>query len=236
LRPPIGRKNIPHMSTIVCASVKGGAGKSTLSVNLAAEYLRRKRRVLIVDADPQGTARVWSEVAVERGHPVPTVVAMGKDMHRPGQLDKLATAFDTVIIDCPGRDGTVVRAALMVADLVLIPCGASPADAWALQASLDLVEEARGLRPDLEARVVITRRRATTIGKNARTDLATLGVPLLEVELAERVAYQLAMGEGRGVTSMSGQADATREIRNLTKAVDLLLETRHGLAHAAHVA
>lgn len=225
------------MPTIVCASVKGGAGKSTLAVNLAAEYQRRKHRVLVVDADPQGTARVWAEVAAERQQPAPTVIAMGKDLHRPGQLDRVAAAFDTVIIDCPGRDGAVVRAALMVADLVLIPCGASPADAWALQQSLDLVDEARGLRPHLAARVVITRRRATNLGKNARSDLVASGVPLLGVELAERVAYQVAMGEGRGVTTMTGQTEAVREIRELTKAVDDLLRENHdAVASVAHVA
>lgn len=225
------------MPTIVCAAVKGGCGKSTLAVNLAAEYQRRKRRVLIVDADPQGTARVWSEVAAERQQPAPTVVAMGKDLHRPGQLDRVAAAFDNVIIDCPGRDGAVVRAALMVADLVLIPCGASPADAWALQQSLDLVDEARALRPELAARVVITRRRATTLGKNARNDLVANGVPLLGAELAERVAYQLAMGEGRGVTNMAGQIEAVREIRQLTDAVEeLITEKDHAAARVAHVA
>lgn len=227
---------MPAMATIVCASVKGGAGKSTLAVNLAAEYQRRKRRVLIVDADPQGTARVWSEIGTERQQQVPAVVAMGKDMHRPGQLNQVAAAFDVVIIDCPGRDGAVVRAALMVADLVLIPCGASPADAWALQQSLDLIDEARGLRPELAARVVITRRRATNLGKNARSDLTACGVPLLNVEIAERVAYQIAMGEGRGVTTMTGQADAVREIRKLTDAVDALLRENNHAVTVPHVA
>jgi chromosome partitioning protein len=220
---------------IAAVSVKGGAGKSTLATNLACEYLRRGRRVLLVDADPQGTSRVWSEVAIENNHAPPSVVAMGRDMHRPGQLDQIAASYDVTIIDCPGRDGAVVRAALMVADLVLIPCGASPADAWALQQSLEVVEEARTLRPHMVARVVITRRRATAIGKNARGDLAASGVPLMPVELAERVAYQQAMGEGRGVTSMNAQPDAAREIRDLTNAIDnLIVETSiNAVAHVA---
>ena len=199
---------------IAAVSVKGGAGKSTLTTNLAAEYMRRRRRVLLVDADPQGTSRVWAEVAIEQGHKPPTVVAMGREMHRPGQLDQVAAPYDVTIIDCPGRDGAVVRSALMVADVVLVPCGASPADAWALQQTLEIIEEARAIRPHLVARVVITRRRATAIGKNARGDLAAAGVPLLPIELAERVAYQQAMGEGRGVTSMTNQPDASREIRS----------------------
>jgi chromosome partitioning protein len=162
---------------------------------------------------------------------------MGKDMHRPGQLDQVAAAFDVVIIDCPGRDGAVVRAALMMASLVLIPCGASPADAWALQQSLELIDEARCLRPELLAHVVITRRRATTLGKNARTDLHACGVPLLAAELSERVAYQAAMGVGRGVTTMTGQAEAVREIRRLADEVENLFTEKHNAnASIPHVA
>ena len=207
---------------IACASVKGGAGKSTLATNLATEYQRQGRRVLLVDADPQATSSTWAEVATEKGHKPPTVVAMGKDMHRPGQLDQLAAPFDVTIIDCPGRDGAVVRSALMVADLVLVPCGASPADAWALQQSLEIIDEARAVRPHLAARVVITRRRATSIGRGARGDLAAAGVPLLGADIAERVAYQQAIGDGVGVTSMKNQAEAAKEIRELVKAIDAL--------------
>lgn len=222
---------------IASVSVKGGAGKSTLATNLAAEYMRRGRSVLLVDADPQGTSRVWAEVAMENGHKPPTVVAMGRDMHKPGQLDQIAANYDITIIDCPGREGAVVRSALVIADVVLIPCGASPADAWALQQSLEIIDEARTIRPNLIARVVITRRRATAIGKNARNDLAAVGVPLMPVELAERVAYQQAMGEGRGVTNMSGQPDATREIRDLTTAIDnLTSEHLNDAVTVAHVA
>jgi chromosome partitioning protein len=220
---------------IACVSVKGGAGKSTLATNLCAEYLRQGRRVLLVDADPQGTARIWAEVATENGHLSPTVVAMGRDMHRPGQLDRLAANYQVTVIDCPGRDGAVVRSALMIADVALVPCGASPADAWALQQSLDVIGEAQALRPALRASVVITRRRATSIGRGARGDLSAAGVPLLDAELAERVAYQYAMGEGRGVTTMHGHGEAAREIRALAAAVDNLVQEQneHAIASVA---
>lgn len=218
---------------IACVSVKGGAGKSTLATNLSAEYMRQGRRVLLVDADPQGTSRVWSEVATENGHPSPTVVAMGKEMHRSGQLDQLAPNYDVTIIDCPGRDGAVVRSALMIAEVVLIPCGASPADAWALQQSLEVIDEARTIRANLQARVVITRRRATSIGRGARGDLSAAGVPLLGAELAERVAYQYAMGEGRGVTTMQGHPEAAREIQALVAAINELMEQTDVIAHVA---
>lgn len=207
-----------------CISVKGGAGKSTVSVNLSAEFMRRGERVLLVDADPQGTARVWAEVALESGHQPPTVIAMGKDLHRPGQLDRFRESFDVIGIDCPGRDGMVVRAALMVADVAIVPCGASPADAWALAQTLEVVGEARALRPELKVCVVVTRKRQTSIGKGARDDLAAAGVPVLSVELAERVAYQQSMGEGRGVPSLPATNAAAKEVRALADEILSLLE------------
>jgi chromosome partitioning protein len=221
---------------LACLSVKGGAGKSTVAVNLAAEFQRRRRRVLLVDADPQGTCRVWAEIAVENGFQPPTVVAMGKELHRPGQLDRFVDAFDVIVIDCPGRDGAIVRAALMVSHIAVIPCGASPADAWALAQTLELLDEARVLRPELVPCVAVTRKRHTSIGKSARADLAAAGVPVLATELGERVAYQQSMGEGRGVVHLSPTSNpAAREIRSLAEEILGLLEASNEQARS-HVA
>ena len=106
---------------VALAGQKGGAGKSTLAVCLAVEALERGERVLLVDADPQGTARTWVEVAAEGGQTVPTSITMGASMHRDGQLRALAAGFALTLIDCPPRHGEIQRAALMVADRVLIP-------------------------------------------------------------------------------------------------------------------
>lgn len=201
---------------VALAGQKGGVGKSTLSVCLVAEALTRGLAVMLVDADPQGTARTWGAVAAENKFATPTLVAMGAGMHRPDQLPRLADAFDLVVIDCPPRAGEIQRSALLVADLVLLPCGPAAFDAWALASSLDVVREARGLRPDLQAAVVVTRKqRATALGQGAREVLAQGGLPILEVELGYRIAFQEATAAGQAVSLYAPRSEAAREIRAL---------------------
>jgi chromosome partitioning protein len=201
---------------IVVTGQKGGAGKSTLSICLAVEGMERGQRVLLVDADPQGTARTWGEVAAEQGRPVPTIVAMGATMHRPDQLPRVAEPFDLVIVDCPPRAGDVQRAALMVASVALLPCGPAAPDAWALASSLALVQEAQTLRPELPAAVVVTKRLPrTVVGQGAREVLSAGGLPVLAAECSNRVAYQEAIAAGQGVTTYAPSSDAAREVRAL---------------------
>jgi len=218
------------MSIVALVGQKGGVGKSTTAVCIASEALARGRSVLLVDADPQGTARTWGEVATEAGHPSPTVVAMGATMHRREQLPRVRAGFDLVVIDCPPRSGDVQRSALMVADVALLPCGPSAADAWALASSIELVNEARTLRENLFAAVLITRKQAnTTLGKSAREVLTESGLPLLETELGYRVAFQEALAAGLGVTTYAPADAAADEVRAL---VDELTSLGRRKAHA----
>jgi chromosome partitioning protein len=201
---------------VAFAGQKGGVGKSTTAVCLAVAALERGARVLLVDADPQGTVRTWGEVAAERKRPAPTVIAMGASMHKAGQLGDLAAAYDMTFIDCPPRHGEVQRSALMVADVVVLPCGASAADAWALATSLEVVREARAMRDELMACVLITRKQGrTALGKSARKVLESTGLPVLETELGARVAYQEALAVGQGVTTYAARDAGTREIFDL---------------------
>jgi chromosome partitioning protein len=211
---------------VAFAGQKGGVGKSTTAVCLAVAALERGSRVLLVDADPQGTVRTWGEVAAERKRPAPTVIAMGASMHKRGQLAELAAAYDVTLIDCPPRHGEVQRSALMVADVVVLPCGASAADAWALATSLDLVREARAMRDELIACVLITRKQGrTALGRAARKVLESTGLPVLESELGSRIAYQEALASGQGITSYAVRDAGTREIFDL---LDELGRVFHG--------
>ena len=202
---------------------KGGVGKSTTAICLAMEAFERGSKVLLVDADPQGTLRTWSEVALENERSVPNVVAVDASMHRPGQLDALAVGHDWTFIDCPPRHGDVQRSALMVADLAILPCGPSASDVWALSSSLELVESARALRPSLVAAILISRKQPrTSLGKDARAVLEKSGVLVLDSELFYRVAYQEAVAEGAGVTSRR-RDPAGKEVKRLFEEVEKLV-------------
>lgn len=205
---------------------KGGSGKSTLSACIAADLLRRRARVLLVDADPQRTCSTWHDVAAEAGHDAPSVVAMTGTLHRPEQVPAMAAAYDHVVIDTPPRLGEVQRSAMAVADVALMPCGPTGPDAWALAESIRTIEEALTYRPELRAAIVLNRVRArTTLGKGAREALTATGVHVLAAELGLRQAFADAVTAGRGVTSYAPKDAAAAELRAL---VDELLTFAQG--------
>lgn len=215
---------------VAIAGQKGGAGKSTTAVCLAMAAIERGYTALLVDADPQGTARTWGDVATEAGRKAPSVIAMGAQMHKADQLPRIATTFDWVIIDCPPRVANVQRSALMVANVVLLPCGPTAADAWGLAGSLELVGEAQIMRPDLIAAVLLTRVQSrTAIGKGARRVLSDAGSPVLRTELGYRVAYQECLAAGHGVTGYAPKDRSAQEVRDLFNEV-LSLGASYGKA------
>jgi chromosome partitioning protein len=116
------------MIIAVCGQ-KGGTGKTTTAYSIAAEMVSRGRKVLVVDADPQGSARTWVARALAEKHPAPTVIAMYETMYQPGQLEQFQGQFAVVVIDCPPghaeseRPVAIQRAALAVADLAILPGG-----------------------------------------------------------------------------------------------------------------
>jgi len=203
---------------IALAGQKGGSGKTTVAIAVAAELFFRKRKILLVDADPQGSVRTWGAVAAEAGRETPTIVAMGANLWQPGQLPALAGGYEHTVVDCPPRHGDIQRAAMMVSDLVVIPCSPSAVDAWAVAESVELINEARKVKPELQAMVLITRKVArTTIGKQARDALQAAGLPILSTELGFRVPYQEAPAAGLGIAQYAPKDPAATEVRALVE-------------------
>ena len=204
------------MPIIAVVNQKGGVGKSTIAVCLAAELHARGLSVLLADSDPQGSAQGWAALAAEHGRESPTVVGVREGFHRPEQLPKLAKSVDWCLVDCPPYSGPITRAALAIADVALMPCGPGAFDAWALGETLELVTEAHRLRRRLRGVIVLNRVAShTALGASARTALESCGVPILSTELGQRVAYGEAVSAGMGPTQHAPQSKAAGEVRAL---------------------
>lgn len=204
------------MIVSVCGQ-KGGVGKSTTAIALGAELVARGHKVLLVDADgAQGTVTTWREVARHKGRRAPTVVTMGASLDEDDQLPLLATQFDHVLIDCPGRLDAVTKSALLVSHAAVLPCGPTPSDAWALAASIDLVTTAQKFNRALRPHILITRKKPrTTLASAVRDVVGAAGVAVLVAELTDRVAYQEFLNTGLGLTAYAPRDAAATEVRAL---------------------
>lgn len=200
---------------------KGGAGKTTVALNLAAALAEEGHRVLVIDADPQATAQDWAAV---RADPLPfQVIGMSKPvLHR--DIPKLAADYDHVIIDGAPRNYEVARSAIGAADLVLIPVQPSGADFWASRETVKLALEAHGFNDAQKAVFLVSRRIGRTLlGAGVNEALAEFGLPVLAASTAQRVIYAEAMTAGMTVIESQPRGPAADEIRALAAEVKELM-------------
>lgn len=207
----------PTKKIISILNQKGGVGKTSITVTLAAAWAGRKQRVLAVDADPQGSLLDWAASRGERAAPF-MAIGMAKPILHV-ELPKMKKDFDLILIDGPPRIYDVARSAVMASDAVLIPVLPSQFDIWAAEETVKLLEECAAYKPALKSAFVINRKIANTaIGRDAAKALKQYPIPVLPAALCQRVAFAES-AHGKTVFEMDPDSTASREALALAKEV-----------------
>lgn len=205
------------MYAIAVLNPKGGSGKSTLATCLARGLEDAGDSVLLVDSDPQGSARDWQ--AADPENPTPLVA-----MDRPGNLKSLpnmAQNYDWTVIDGAGRLEEIIREAVRIADLVLIPVQPSPYDIWAISDLVELVksrQEVTDGQPIMGA--VISRAiQGTVLDREVTEALEELGLEYLDARTHQRQVYARSVNDGRTPLEAEPKGKGAEEVQAIAAEV-----------------
>lgn len=197
---------------------KGGVGKTTLSLNVAAVLARSGSKVLLIDADPQGTASQWAGLREEAASF--RIVNMARDNMAKDAM-AMAADYDHTIIDGPPRAEMISRSVIISSDVVVLPIEPSGFSTWASNDTVEQIRQARQYKEALISVFLVSRKiEGTVIGRDIRELAAMDGFPVLDTEIMNRVAFAEAGTMAKTILEYAPTSKAATEIGRL--ALELL--------------
>lgn len=216
-------------------SQKGGTGKTTLALHVAALMASYGFKTLLIDADPQASSMAWFACRVQHGHVSPkglTVMAISNGTITD-QLPELAKTYDCILIDGPPRGDRIARDVILASDLVLVPTRLSGFDVWAADSITKTIEELRAIQQMASRRplnwfyVVSQKNPRTLAGKAILRALEANTGHLLDTHICERACFVESTSQGLTILETEPpNGKARREIEALGEEIRHLINQR----------
>ena len=209
------------IKVIAVLNQKGGSGKTTIATHLARAFQFTGSSVVLIDSDPQGSARDWSAAREEQ-----PLSVIGIDRPTIERDLKSLAATDFAVIDGAPQAADLAVSAIKAADFVLIPVQPSPYDIWAAADLVDLVKQRIEVTDGkLQAAFVVSRAiHGTKLGQEVGDALNGYGLPVLTTRIAQRVIYPGTAALGETVFDSEPDGDAARDFILLKNEIEQLLK------------
>lgn len=212
------------ITTISAINLKGGAAKTSTILNLGGVLHEDGRKPILIDCDPQQSAKRWAEQG-ESKFPFPVIALdVGKNVSKlKDELDKLIRSHkaDTVLFDTPPQLEEEALVAALLSDIVIIPVTPSPLDIWAAQKAVETVQEARKERKCGLPKVIIVPSKiskGTILAKEVRSTLKQFNEPI-SPSISLRVAMIEAAIAGLPIHLYAKNSPSHKEFQDLWKFV-----------------
>ncbi|MFA0079038.1 ParA family partition ATPase [Vibrio artabrorum] len=206
------------MSNIIAIlNPKGGAGKTTIALHLS-RALKEHGSVLMVDSDPQGSARDWSEQGGGDSFPIVGVDRAGA---LKGTIQQLSIGYDWIVIDGAAKLEEMAAHAVSIAELIIIPVQPSPLDIWACESLVSQIKQRQVITDGIPtAAFQISRaKKGTKLTGEVRKVVSEYELPLLDGNIHDRTIFAKSLSTGSTALDDEPQGHAAFEIRHLVKQV-----------------
>ena len=196
---------------------KGGTGKTTVATNLAATFANNGADILLVDADPQQSSLDWQKDRGEEHSHVSVIGLPFANLHK--EVGRFKKKYDMIIVDGGGRITANARAAVSVADFIIVPTLASKPDALSTNNFFnEVIEEVAAVKGQVAGAILFTMLKSGTVFNVAgQKQIKDLGFPVFNALIYNRITYQEAIAQGKSAYEYNRKSKAAQEIQSLYK-------------------